>query len=247
MMILEIFIHLQKGTNGHQAAIPLSEISSKILLFSPSPLVTDPDDGEVHGGQVGPGHEPTKMEGKKKIRSTKEIDSFVCGIQVEDELDAVIENAHKNNNCESQSPTNGHLEGFEDEEECEDAYNAEEIETGAGEISPSQEEDLLFDEVETTVDGEALQEELEPTFIQETDQEVQDMNQEEEVGSRKTSREEEINDSRRFEGKLSRQQELRQSENNEVGRHISIYHLYNSLFRCQSCGPAWTPKVRRWD
>ena len=155
------------------------------------------------------------MEGKKKIRSTKEIDSFVCGIQVEDELDAVIENAHKNNNCESQSPTNGHLEGFEDEEECEDAY-AEEIETGAGEISPSQEEDLLFDEVETTVDGEALEEELEPTFIQETDQEVQDMNQEEEVGSRKTSREEEINDSRRFEGKLSRQQELRQSENNEV-------------------------------
>ena len=160
------------------------------------------------------------MEGKKKIRSTKEIDSFVCGIQVEDELDAVIENAHKNNNCESQSPTNGHLEGFEDEEECEDAYNAEEIETGAGEISPSQEEDLLFDEVEGSVDGEALQEELEPTFIQETDQEVQEMNQEEEVGSRKTSREEEINDSRRFEGKLSRQQELRQSENNEVGRHI---------------------------
>ena len=106
------------------------------------------------------------MEGKKKIRSTKEIDSFVCGIQVEDELDAVIENAHKNNNCESQSPTNGHLEGFDDEEECEDAYNAEEIETGAGEISPSQEEDLLFDEVEGTVDGEeALQEELEPTFI----------------------------------------------------------------------------------
>ena len=102
-------------------------------------------------------------------------------------------------------------------------------------------------EVEATVDGEALQEELEPTLIKESDQEVQEMIQEEEVGSRKTSREEEINDSRRFEGKLSRQQELRQSENNEVERHISIFHLYNSLFRCQSCGPAWTPRVRRWD
>ena len=181
------------------------KLKTKIVQFFFSPLITDPDDAEVLGGHVSPGHEPTKTEGKKKIKSTKEIDSFVCGIQVEDELDAVIENAHKNDDCDSSS-------GFVDEESCQGMN--EEIEVG--EISPSPEDAFLFADVE---------EDLEPALTQESNEEVSRVKIEEEVGkqtgTRKISKEGEINDTRRFEGKLSRQQELRQSEN-EVGRYISI-------------------------
>ena len=140
-------------------------------------------------GHVSPGHEPTRTEGKKKIKSTKEIDSFVCGIQVEDELDAVIENAHKNDDCDSSS-------GFVDEE------MNEEIEIG--EISPSPED-------------------LDPALTQEFNEEVHEMKTDKEVGkqteARKISKEGDTSDTRRFEGKLSRQQELRQSEN-EVKKYF---------------------------
>ena len=181
------------------------------MQFFFSPLITDPDDAEVLGGHVGPGHEPTKIEGKKKIHSTKDIDSFVCGIQVEDELDAVIENAHKNDDCDSSS-------GFVDEEPCQGVN--EDFETEVGEISPSPEDVLLFAEVD-------VQQDLDPALTQEPNEEVYEMKTEEEVGmqmgGRKMSKESEVNDARRFEGKLSRQQELRQSEN-EVRKSVSMHH-----------------------
>ena len=175
------------------------------MQFVFSPLITDPDDAEMLGGHVSPGHEPTRTEGKKKIKSTKEIDSFVCGIQVEDELDAVIENAHKNDDCDSSS-------GFVDEESCQEMNG--EIEVGY--ISPCPDDAFLFADVE---------EDLDPALTQESNEEVTEMKTDEEVGkqikTRKISKEGEMNDTRRFEGKLSRQQELRQSEN-EVGRCLSI-------------------------
>ena len=173
------------------------------MQFVFSPLITDPDESEVLSGHVSPGHEPLKTEGKKKIKSTKEIDSFVCGIQVEDELDAVIENAHKNDDCDSSS-------GFVDEESCHGMN--EEIEVG--ENSPSPEDAFLFADVE---------EDLDPALTQESNEEVHEMKTDKEVGkqtgARKISKEGEMNDTRRFEGKLSRQQELRQSEN-EVKKYF---------------------------
>ena len=181
------------------------------MQFYFSPLITDPDDGEVLGGQVGPGHDPTGTV--EKIHSTKDIDSFVCGIQVEDELDAAIENAHKNDDGDSSS-------GFVDEELCQ-GVNEDYFETEVGEISQSQEDALLFAEIDGDVEQEDLDEtgdlqqedlDLDPARPQEPDQEVYEKEKEDEMGGRKISNESETNDTRRFEGKLSRQQELRQSE-----------------------------------
>ena len=188
------------------------------MQFFFSPLINDPDDAEVLGGHVSPGHELTKLEGKKKIHSTKEIDSFVCGIQVEDELDAVIENAHKNDDCDSSS-------GFVDEEPCQGVN--EDFETEVGEMSPSPEDALLFAEVDDTGD---IEQDFDPELTQEPDQEAYERKTEEkvgmEMGGRKISKESEINDTRRFEGKLSRQQELRQSEN-EVRKSVSMHNIFD--------------------
>lgn len=209
------------------------------MHFFFSPLITDPDDGEMLGGQIGPGHEPTGSV--EKIHSTKDIESFVCGIRVEDELDAAIENAHKNDDGDSSS-------GFVDDE-LGQGVNEDYFETEVGELSQSQEDALLFAEV----DGDGQQEDLDETGDlqqedldldltrpQEPDQEVYEKEKEEEMGGRKISKESETNDTRRFEGKLSRQQELRQSETEVRKSKFLIHHLlsYPPLFRCQSCGPA---------
>ena len=176
------------------------------------------------GGQIGPGHEPTGSV--EKIDSTKDIESFVCGIRVEDELDAAIENAHKNDDGDSSS-------GFVDDE-LGQGVNEDYFETEVGELSQSQEDALLFAEV----DGDGQQEDLDETGDlqqedldldltrpQEPDQEVYEKEKEEEMGGRKISKESETNDTRRFEGKLSRQQELRQSETEVRKSNFLIHHL----------------------
>ena len=184
-------------------------------VFS-SPLVTDPGDGEVLDGHVGVVQDHEVHEdgehGEREIverrKSTKDIESFVCGIQVEDALKAVMENAHRNEDTGSES-NDLHKVCSEDEDPCEGVNGIYESEQ-RGEISPSQEEDFVFSEV---------------------NEDVQDITQDQglhaneemlveclagKIESMEPSMEAEINDSRRFEGKLSRQQELRQSEN-EVG------------------------------
>ena len=147
------------------------------MLFFFSPL-TDPDDGEVLDGQAGPGHDPSGTE--ENIQSAQDIDSFVCGIQVEDELDAAIENAHKNDDCDSSS-------GFVDEDPCQDGMNEDSFETDevVGTSPTSQDEDaLMFDDT-----GEDLQQEdldLDSARPEEPDQEAFDEKEkEEEMAGRK--------------------------------------------------------------
>ena len=183
----------------------------------PSPLVTDPGDGEVLDGHVGPVQEHGVHEdgehGEREIverrKSTKDIESFVCGIQVEDALKAVMENAHRNEDTGSES--NGlHKECSEDEDACEEGVNGIYESEHGGEISPSQEEDFVFSEVNEDVQDITQDQGLHSN---------EEMLEESLAGKIETiepSMEAEINDSRRFDGKLSRQQELRQSEN-EVG------------------------------
>ena len=181
-------------------------------VFS-SPLVTDPGDGEVLDGHVGPVQEHEVHEdgehGEREIverrKSTKDIESFVCGIQVEDALKAVMENAHRNEDTGSES--NGlHKVCSEDEDPCEGVNGIYESEQ-RGEISPSQEEDFVFSEVnEDITQDQGLH----------SNEEMLEESLTGKIESIEPSMEAEINDSRRFDGKLSRQQELRQSEN-EVG------------------------------
>ena len=181
----------------------------------PSPLVTDPGDGEVLDGHVGPVQEHGVHEdgehGEREIverrKSTKDIERFVCGIQVEDALKAVMENAHRNEDTKSIS--NGlRKECSEDEDPCEGVNGIYESERG--EISPSQEEDFVFSEVNEDVQDLTQDQGLH------SNEEMLEESLTGKIESIEPSMEAEINDSRRFDGKLSRQQELRQSEN-EVG------------------------------
>ena len=181
----------------------------------PSPLVTDPGDGEVLDGHVGPvqdhGVHEDGEHGEREIverrKSTKDIERFVCGIQVEDALKAVMENAHRNEDTGSES--NGlHKECSEDEDPCEGMNGIYESEPG--EISPSQEEDFVFSEVNEDVQDIKQDQGLH------SNEEMLEEGLTGKIESIEPSMEAEINDSRRFDGKLSRQQELKQSEN-EVG------------------------------
>ena len=184
-------------------------------VFS-SPLVTDPGDGEVLDGHVGlvQDHEVHEdgEHGEREIverrKSTKDIESFVCGIQVEDALKAVMENAHRNEDTGSES--NDLIKVCsEDEDPCEGVNGIYESEQ-RGEISPSQEEDFVFSEVNEDVQDITQDQGLH------SNEEMLEESLTGKITSTEPSMEAEINDSRRFDGKLSRQQELRQSEN-EVG------------------------------
>ena len=185
-------------------------------VFS-SPLVTDPGDGEVLDGHVGLVHEHHGVHedgehGEREIverrKSTKDIESFVCGIQVEDALKAVMENAHRNEDTGSES-NDLHKVCSEDEDPCEGVNGIYESEQ-RGEISPSQEEDFVFSEVNEDVQDITQDQGLH------ANEEMHEESLTGKIESIEPSMEAEINDSRRFDGKLSRQQELRQSEN-EVG------------------------------
>ena len=184
-------------------------------VFS-SPLVTDPGDGEVLDGYVGPVQEHEVHEdgehGERQIverrKSTKDIESFVCGIQVEDALKAVMENAHRNEDTGSES-NDLHKVCSEDEDPCEGVNGIYESEQ-RGEISPPQEEDFVFSEVNEDVQDITQDQGLH------ANEEMLEESLTGKIESMEPSMEAEINDSRRFDGKLSRQQELRQSEN-EVG------------------------------
>ena len=185
-------------------------------VFS-SPLVTDPGDGEVLDGHVGlvqehHGVHEDGEHGEREIverrKSTKDIESFVCGIQVEDALKAVMENAHRNEDTGSES-NDLHKVCSEDEDPCEGVNGIYESEQ-RGEISPSQEEDFVFSEVNEDVQDITQDQGLH------SNEEILEESLTEKIESMEPSMEAEINDSRRFDGKLSRQQELRQSEN-EVG------------------------------
>ena len=184
-------------------------------VFS-SPLVTDPGDGEVLDGHVGLVQEHGVHEdgehGEREIverrKSTKDIESFVCGIQVEDALKAVMENAHRNEDTGSES-NDLHKVCSEDEDPCEGVNGIYESEQ-RGEISPPQEEDFVFSEVNEDVQDITQDQGLH------SNEEMLEESLAGKIESIEPSMEAEINDSRRFDGKLSRQQELRQSEN-EVG------------------------------
>ena len=183
----------------------------------PSPLVTDPGDGEVLDGHVGLVQEHEVHEdgehGEREIverrKSTKDIESFVCGIQVEDALKAVMENAHRNEDTGSES-NDLHKVCSEDEDPCEEGVNGIYESEQRGEISPSQEEDFVFSEVNEDVQDITQDQGLH------ANEEMLEESLTGKIESMEPSMEAEINDSRRFDGKLSRQQELRQSEN-EVG------------------------------
>ena len=185
-------------------------------VFS-SPLVTDPGDGEVLDGHVGlvqdHGVHEDGEHGEREIverrKSTKDIESFVCGIQVEDALKAVMENAHRNEDTGSES-NDLHKVCSEDEDPCEGVNGIYESEQ-RGEISPSQEEDFVFSEV-----NEDVQDIKQDQGLHSNEEILEESLTEKIESTMEPSMEAEINDSRRWDGKLSRQQELRQSEN-EVG------------------------------
>ena len=165
--------------------------------------------GLVQEHEVHEDGEHGEREILERRKSTKDIESFVCGIQVEDALKAVMENAHRNEDTGSES--NGlHKEFSEDEDHpCEGVNGIYESERG-GEISPSQEKDFVFSEVNEDVQDVTQDQGLH------SNEEMLEESLTGKIESIEPSIEAEINDSRRFDGKLSRQQELRQSEN-EVG------------------------------